>query len=92
MAAVRSVERNRTVPEVDANRYERLDCIGRGSFGDVYRGCHICFPCHASATPDNSAEASPFCRLDRETNSEVAIKVIDLEDVYAPLLLPQKYS
>lgn len=23
---------------VDEDRYERLECIGRGSFGDVYRG------------------------------------------------------
>jgi hypothetical protein len=22
----------------EANRYERLECIGRGSYGDVYRG------------------------------------------------------
>lgn len=42
---------------ISSDRYERLDCIGRGSFGDVYRG------------------------LDRETGREVAIKVIDLEDV-----------
>lgn len=40
-----------------ASRYERLECIGRGSFGKVYRG------------------------VDRETGNEVAIKVIDLEDV-----------
>ncbi|KAL3139596.1 hypothetical protein ABBQ38_003915 [Trebouxia sp. C0009 RCD-2024] len=40
-----------------ANRYERLDMIGRGSFGDVYRG------------------------WDQELQREVAIKVIDLEDV-----------
>lgn len=40
-----------------ANRYERLDMIGRGSFGDVYRG------------------------WDKELQREVAIKVIDLEDV-----------
>ncbi|BDA40402.1 probable serine/threonine-protein kinase 24 at N-terminal half [Coccomyxa sp. Obi] len=42
---------------VDEDRYERLECIGRGSFGDVYKG------------------------IDRETDMEVAIKVIDLEDV-----------
>jgi hypothetical protein len=24
---------------MDGDRYERLECIGRGSFGDVYRGC-----------------------------------------------------
>jgi hypothetical protein len=23
----------------DADRYERFECIGRGSYGDVYRGC-----------------------------------------------------
>ncbi|KAL0040730.1 hypothetical protein WJX79_003436 [Trebouxia sp. C0005] len=40
-----------------ADRYERLDLIGRGSFGDVYRG------------------------WDKELQREVAIKVIDLEDV-----------
>ncbi|KAL0028453.1 hypothetical protein WJX77_007542 [Trebouxia sp. C0004] len=40
-----------------ADRYERLDLIGKGSFGDVYRG------------------------WDKELQREVAIKVIDLEDV-----------
>ena len=24
---------------MNGDRYERLECIGRGSFGDVYRGC-----------------------------------------------------
>ncbi|KAK9916803.1 hypothetical protein WJX75_007240 [Coccomyxa subellipsoidea] len=42
---------------IDEDRYERLECIGRGSFGDVYKG------------------------LDKESDMEVAIKVIDLEDV-----------
>ncbi|CAL8467308.1 g6845 [Coccomyxa elongata] len=42
---------------IDEDRYERLECIGRGSFGDVYKG------------------------IDKETDTEVAIKVIDLEDV-----------
>ncbi|KAK9823509.1 hypothetical protein WJX72_003256 [[Myrmecia] bisecta] len=42
---------------IDAERYDRLECIGRGSFGDVYRG------------------------WDKELQQEVAIKVIDLEDV-----------
>ncbi|KAK9843397.1 hypothetical protein WJX81_000440 [Elliptochloris bilobata] len=58
MASAQPIERRReAVPDIDADRYERLECIGRGSFGDVYRG------------------------LDRETKTEVAIKVIDLEDV-----------
>ncbi|KAK9833192.1 hypothetical protein WJX74_009769 [Apatococcus lobatus] len=42
---------------VDSERFERLEIVGRGSFGDVYRG------------------------WDRELAREVAIKVIDLEDV-----------
>ncbi|KAK9868947.1 hypothetical protein WJX84_006310 [Apatococcus fuscideae] len=42
---------------VDSERFERLEIIGRGSFGDVYRG------------------------WDRDLGREVAIKVIDLEDV-----------
>lgn len=41
----------------DADRFEQLECIGRGSYGDVYRG------------------------LDRETGQQVAIKVIDLEEI-----------
>ncbi|KAK9805326.1 hypothetical protein WJX73_002494 [Symbiochloris irregularis] len=40
-----------------ADRYELLDLLGKGSFGDVFRG------------------------LDKETGKEVAIKVINLEDV-----------
>eukprot|EP00878_Enallax_costatus_P017795 GHUV01018698.1.p1 GENE.GHUV01018698.1~~GHUV01018698.1.p1 ORF type:complete len:270 (+),score=54.09 GHUV01018698.1:1121-1930(+) len=40
-----------------ACRYERLECIGRGSYGDVFRG------------------------VDRQTGQQVAIKVIDLEEI-----------
>ncbi|WIA22461.1 hypothetical protein OEZ85_004759 [Tetradesmus obliquus] len=38
-------------------RYERLECIGRGSYGDVFRG------------------------VDHQTGQQVAIKVIDLEEI-----------
>ncbi len=38
-------------------RIQRLECIGRGSYGDVYRG------------------------VDTVTGQQVAIKVIDLEDM-----------
>ncbi|KIZ06977.1 hypothetical protein MNEG_0971 [Monoraphidium neglectum] len=41
----------------DPTRIERLECIGRGSYGDVYRG------------------------IDTQTGQQVAIKVIDLEDI-----------
>eukprot|EP00775_Hariotina_reticulata_P001257 gene1257-1597_t len=41
----------------EANRYEQLECIGRGSYGDVYRG------------------------IDHQTGQQVAIKVIDLEEI-----------
>lgn len=41
----------------DPDRYERLECIGRGSYGDVYKG------------------------VDTQTGQQVAIKVIDLEDI-----------
>jgi len=42
---------------IDPSRFELIECIGRGSFGDVWRG------------------------LDREAGREVAVKVIELEDV-----------
>ncbi|KAF6259636.1 kinase-like domain-containing protein [Scenedesmus sp. NREL 46B-D3] len=43
--------------EDSSYRYERLECIGRGSYGDVYRG------------------------IDHQTGQQVAIKVIDLEEI-----------
>ncbi|KAI8474384.1 MAG: kinase-like domain-containing protein [Monoraphidium minutum] len=41
----------------DPARIERLECIGRGSYGDVYRG------------------------VDTHSGQQVAVKVIDLEDI-----------
>ncbi|WIA42919.1 hypothetical protein OEZ86_008833 [Tetradesmus obliquus] len=43
--------------EDNSYRYERLECIGRGSYGDVFRG------------------------VDHQTGQQVAIKVIDLEEI-----------
>uniref|UniRef100_A0A383WK35 non-specific serine/threonine protein kinase n=1 Tax=Tetradesmus obliquus TaxID=3088 RepID=A0A383WK35_TETOB len=43
--------------EDNSYRYERLQCIGRGSYGDVFRG------------------------VDHQTGQQVAIKVIDLEEI-----------
>ena len=69
------------MPGIDAERYERLECIGRGSFGDVYRGCATDLKLTLAAVTTMRLTRGPACRLDRETNKEVAIKVIDLEDV-----------
>ena len=67
------------------DRYQRLDCIGRGSFGDVYRGCAVRLALMSpSADKQTLTGCSCLLRLDNETGREVAIKVIDLEDVYAP--------
>ncbi|CAL5224972.1 g7746 [Coccomyxa viridis] len=60
MAAAAREQQVSEIPDslsIDIDRYERLECIGRGSFADVYKG------------------------LDRENGREVAIKVIDLDDV-----------
>jgi hypothetical protein len=34
----RGMKQGAEMPDDDTDRYELLECIGRGSYGDVYRG------------------------------------------------------
>lgn len=63
-----------------ADRYERLDIIGRGSFGDVYRG-QVVLSSAVSYVEQCQDNTVTLCSWDRVLQREVAIKVIDLEDV-----------
>lgn len=95
-------------------RYEIKNCIGRGSYGDVFLGCVRTHTCLHSLTPTHAPEqylrlgarvtvlwnhqparhfhlaSQPHPhhlphihahRVDKQTGAQVALKVIDLEDV-----------
>ncbi len=68
----------------DAGGYEKLECIGRGSYGDVFRGWVTASGPRRMAyelitPPDHPVVCNP--RIDSATGKQVAIKVIYLEDV-----------
>ena len=64
-----------------ADRYERLEIIGRGSFGDVYRGSAVVNTACPCACDHVKLTCCSDCSWDKSLQREVAIKVIDLEDV-----------
>ena len=87
-----------SLPAVSPTRYERLELIGSGAFGEVYRG-YVPKPlsslhgtgqcqselCKIMFSLAGLRELPGCCRWDREEGLEVAIKVIDLEIVYVLL-------
>lgn len=66
-------------------RYQKVDIIGRGSFGDVYRGWVHVQDVHLSislvALWFDLTPICTACRVDTATKKEVAIKAIELDNL-----------
>jgi hypothetical protein len=64
-----------------AERFQRFECIGRGSFGDVYRGYVQLEMFISEVSTGPVGQLLVACRFDKVLSREVAIKVIELDDV-----------